>query len=157
MKGHKERFIVSFSDCCTDEERQAYNDSAAASGYPKTIAGEYGKWQRGSCFSPYQDGVEWHKLEGRHASINAQFAIVALEDGSWLAGTAVWDQRCATRDEALRVAVENAIIQAQFDRYVHPEEIEWLRSFLLPTQRHPVVAVNLIELEGGQRTLWPVR
>lgn len=138
----KDRLLISYSDCRTPEERDAYNARAAAAGYPKTIAGEYGAWQQGSCFSPYQSGVEWHKLEGRYSSIDAQFAIVALEDGSWLADTAVWDQRCATREEALRVAVQNAIAYARNDRYGHQEAIDWLQSFLPQPSQLPLFEVE---------------
>jgi hypothetical protein len=75
----------------------------ASRGYPRNAKGEYGKWRDGACFTPWQG--EWHKLEGRHASIEAQLGIIELEDGTWLAGLLVWDERFPTREEALRCAL----------------------------------------------------
>ncbi|WP_020471516.1 hypothetical protein [Zavarzinella formosa] len=82
----------------------------AANGYPRTAKGEYGVWQDGSHFAPWQS--EWHKLDGRYCSIHAQFGIVELEDGTWLSGLAVWDERHQSREEALRAAGEEVIQSA---------------------------------------------
>jgi hypothetical protein len=79
-------------------------------GYPRNANGEYGRWQGGSCFTPWQG--EWHKLEGRHASIHAQFGIVPLENGEWLSGLSVWDDRHPTREAALKAAAEEVIERA---------------------------------------------
>jgi len=83
----------------------------AARGYPRNAKGEYGEWQNGACFTPWQ--AEWHKLEGRHSSIEAQLGIVELEDGTWLAGLAVWDDRFPTREQALQHAVEEVIARVR--------------------------------------------
>jgi hypothetical protein len=83
----------------------------AASGYPRNAKGEYGEWQDGACFTPWQ--VEWHKLEGRHASIEAQLGIVELEDGTWLADLVVWGERFPTREQALQHAVEEVITRVR--------------------------------------------
>jgi hypothetical protein len=83
----------------------------ASRGYPRNAKGEFGQWQDGACFSPWQG--EWHKLEGRYASIEAQLGIIELEDGTWLTGLAVWDERFPTREEALRCAVEKVIARVR--------------------------------------------
>jgi hypothetical protein len=82
----------------------------ATRGYPRSTKGEYGSWQNGSCFTPWQ--AEWHKLEGRYASIHAQFGIVELEDGTWLSDLHVWDERHPTRADALWAAGERVIHRA---------------------------------------------
>lgn len=79
--------------------------------YPCNANGERGAWQHGGCFAPWQ--AEWHKLEGRHASIHAQFGIVELADGTWLSDLEATGDRHPTRTDALRAAVERVIARAR--------------------------------------------
>lgn len=79
----------------------------AQMGYPKNRHGEFGLWQDGACFAPWQ--AEWHKLDSRYSSIHAQFGIVELEDCSWLSDIFVWAERFATRRDALTHAVTELI------------------------------------------------
>jgi hypothetical protein len=89
-----------------DKQADLYIE-AAALGYPRNAKGEFGRDQGGAYFTAWQ--AEWHKLDGRYQSIDAQFGIVELEDGTWLEDLNISAPRHATRDLALRAAVQNVL------------------------------------------------
>jgi hypothetical protein len=81
--------------------------SPAARGYPRSAKGEYGHWQNGSYFSTSQQ--EFHKLGGRCAGGDAQFGIIELENGEWLAGGCIRGARYPDRQAALAAAATECI------------------------------------------------
>lgn len=98
----------------------------ASKRYPRNAKGEFGAFQEGSCFAPWQ--MEWHTLKHRHYS--ARLGIVELEDGTWLSDMFVYSDQHPTRDTALRTAVERVIDNTRYSampfingRYTFPPRI----------------------------------
>ena len=94
-----------------DKQTDLYIE-AAALGYPRNAKGEFGRDQGGAYFTAWQ--AEWHKLDGRYSSIDAQFGIVELEDGTWMEDLNVSAPRHASRDSALNAAVQKVLDRVNY-------------------------------------------
>ena len=84
----------------------------AARGYPKSAKGDWARWQDGTYFAPGQG--EFHQLGGQWASGEALFAVVGLEDGTWLAGGSIHGPRYPDRAAALAAAVAEIVKRVGF-------------------------------------------